>query len=110
MVLMKIYVASSWRNPIQPEVVSELRNAGFEVYDFRNPAPDNTGFHWFELDDNWKNWTPKQFCQALEHPIAISGFRTDFVAMKWADACVLVNPCGRSAHLEAGYFVGAGKL
>ena len=29
--------------------------------------------------------------------------------MKWADACVLVLPCGRSAHLEAGWFVGAGK-
>jgi len=27
----------------------------------------------------------------------------------WADACVLVMPCGRSAHLEAGYFVGANK-
>ncbi len=29
--------------------------------------------------------------------------------MVWADACVLVLPCGRSAHLEAGYFAGAGK-
>lgn len=29
--------------------------------------------------------------------------------MKWADVCVLVMPCGRSAHLEAGWFVGAGK-
>jgi hypothetical protein len=29
--------------------------------------------------------------------------------MEWADTCVLLLPCGRSAHLEAGYFVGAGK-
>ena len=29
--------------------------------------------------------------------------------MQWADTGVLVMPCGRSAHLEAGYFVGAGK-
>jgi hypothetical protein len=29
--------------------------------------------------------------------------------MQWADGCVLVLPCGRSAHLKAGWFVGAGK-
>jgi nucleoside 2-deoxyribosyltransferase len=29
--------------------------------------------------------------------------------MQWADAGVLLLPCGRSAHLEAGYFVGSGK-
>jgi hypothetical protein len=29
--------------------------------------------------------------------------------MEWADIAVLVLPCGRSAHLEAGWFVGAGK-
>lgn len=26
-----------------------------------------------------------------------------------ADCCVLLLPCGRSAHFEAGYFWGAGK-
>lgn len=29
--------------------------------------------------------------------------------MKWADACVLLLPSGMSAHLEAGWFSGAGK-
>ena len=33
----KIYVASSWRNEYYPEVVAKLREAGHEVYDFRNP-------------------------------------------------------------------------
>ena len=33
----KIYVASSWRNEYYPEVVEKLREAGHEVYDFRNP-------------------------------------------------------------------------
>ena len=28
--------------------------------------------------------------------------------MKWADCCVLVLPCGRSAHTEAGWFAGRG--
>ena len=34
---MKIYVASSWRNTYYPQVVETLRQAGYEVYDFRNP-------------------------------------------------------------------------
>ena len=34
---MKIYVASSWRNERQPDVVQALRNAGHDVYDFRHP-------------------------------------------------------------------------
>lgn len=49
--MAKIYVASSWRNKYQPEVVA---------------------------------------------------------AMLWADTCVLVLPCGRSAHTEAGWFAGRG--
>jgi hypothetical protein len=34
----KIYLASSWRNTYQPDVLAQLREQ-FEVYDFRNPAP-----------------------------------------------------------------------
>jgi len=37
------------------------------------------------------------------------GFKLDFDAMKWADACVMVLPCGRSANTEAGWMKGAGK-
>ena len=32
---MKIYVASSWRNEFQHNVVKALREDGHEVYDFR---------------------------------------------------------------------------
>jgi nucleoside 2-deoxyribosyltransferase len=46
---------------------------------------------------------------ALDHPLAAAGFAADFKAMEWADACVLVLPCGRSAHVEAGWMKGAGK-
>ncbi|MEW6210619.1 MAG: hypothetical protein AB1631_19805 [Acidobacteriota bacterium] len=106
---MKIYVASSWRNEMQPVVVQALRDAGHEVYDFRNPAPDNHGFRWLEIDPDWKQWTPEQFRQALGHPVAVAGFKTDFEALATADKCVLVMPCGRSAHLEAGFAIGAGK-
>lgn len=54
---MNIYVASSWRNPYQPKVVELLKQLGHGVYDFRNPAPDNKGFAWSEIDENWEQWT-----------------------------------------------------
>ena len=43
--MAKIYVASSWRNQHYPEVVRRLREAGHEVYDFRNPPHGGAGFH-----------------------------------------------------------------
>jgi hypothetical protein len=107
---MKIYVASSWRNERQPDIVKVLRREGHEVYDFREPTENDRGFHWSDIDPNWKSWSPEQFRAALDHPIAKFGIRHDMAALRWCDACVLVMPCGRSAHLELGWATGAGKL
>lgn len=104
-----IYLASSWRNPLQPQAVTMLRDAGHEVYDFRNPAPDNCGFSWAEIDPDWRNWTTEQFMAGLAHPIAQYGYSLDKEGLDWADTCVLLLPCGKSAHLEAGYAIGQGK-
>lgn len=104
----RIYVASSWRNLLQQGVVHTLRAAGHEVYDFKNP-PGRTGFQWSAVDPDWQQWKPEQYRAALEHPVSVAGFDSDYDAMVWADTCVLVLPCGRSAHIEAGYFNGAGK-
>ena len=79
------------------------------MYDFKNPAPDNKGFHWSDIDPDWKNWTGPQFREGLDNLIAIDGFNLDMNALKACDACVLVLPCGRSAHLELGWACGAGK-
>lgn len=103
-----IYVASSWRNPIQPDVVAALREAGNGVYDFRNPA-GGTGFAWSSIDPDWQSWTAREYAAALDHPLAVRGYASDFEAMQRADLVVLVLPCGRSAHLELGWAVGAGK-
>ena len=105
---MRIYVASSWRNKYQPTVVAALRDAGHEIYDLRNP-PDHSSFGWEQLDPEWQSWSVNRYRSMLEHPIAKQGFNSDFDAMKWADTCVLVMPSGRSAHLEAGWFVGQRK-
>ena len=105
----KIYVASSWRNPMQAKVVTALSADGHLVYDYRNPRPGNTGFAWSAIDPMWQQWTAEQYIAALDHPIAKAGFASDFNAMKWADTFLLVLPCGRSAHLELGWAAGQGK-
>jgi hypothetical protein len=108
--MARVYLASSWRNERQPEAVRVLRAAGHEVYDFRNPEHGLGGFHWSDLDPDWKTWSPARYrAHLLMSPIAAQGYLTDFRAMKWCDVCVLLMPCGRSAHLELGWCAGAGK-
>ena len=106
---MKVYVASSWRNDYQQYIVNELRKAGFDVYDFKHPTQGDNGFHWSEIDPKWQNWDVWQYNNALKHSYAQFGFNRDFDAMKASDVCILCLPCGRSAHLEAGWMKGAGK-
>ena len=86
-----------------------LRSGGHDVYDFRNPAPGNNGFSWREIHPDWENWTPQQYRDALEHPVAKQGFNHDITALRECDACVLVLPSGRSASWEFGYALGQGK-
>lgn len=104
--MRKIYLASSWRNELQPEYVENLRKLGHEVYDFRNPIADNTGFHWSEVGVNSKIERNDNFLRGLEHQISMDGFRLDYEGMMWADTCVMLLPCGKSAHLELGWFIG----
>jgi hypothetical protein len=113
---VKVYVASSWRNTMQRAVVHLCRSMGHEVYDFREPTEGNHGFSWHEIDPTIPRGPAdltlpaQQIVDMLDHPAAKDGFALDMGALKWCEACVLVLPCGRSAHLEAGWAAGAGKL
>lgn len=115
MAARRIYVASSWRNPMQTAIVVALRSAGHEVYNFKNPRPGDEGFAWTDVgmpsyDRATNSDVPVgEYMTGIDHPRAVEGFRSDFDAMEWADTCVLVLPCGRSAHLELGWFVGQGR-
>ncbi|MFZ5805605.1 MAG: hypothetical protein ACOY3I_00140 [Verrucomicrobiota bacterium] len=103
-------MASSWRNKIFPEVVKRLRAEGFDVYDFRTPVEnDAKKFEWSDISKDWQQWSAEKFREQLSHPLAERAFLTDWNACLKADAAVLLLPCGRSAHLEAGYFIGAKK-
>ena len=108
----RIYVASSWRNALQPSVVEALRKDGHDVYDFRKPAPGDNGFGWQQVTDRPRaEWDAEFYAnEVLDHPVAARGFELDMAALDAASAVVLVLPCGRSAHLELGYATGHGKL
>lgn len=108
-VTRRIYVASSWRNTLQPDIVVRLRAAGHEVYDFHEPAPGQHGFEWREVSDFTLPNKIAAYFEAIGTGRAREGFELDKKALDWCDTCVLVLPCGRSAHLEAGYAVGQGK-
>ena len=58
MMKRKIYVASSWRNEYYPEVVAKLREAGHDVYDFRNPPSGDPGFKWSSVSEDYMEWSP----------------------------------------------------
>ena len=105
----KIYVASSWRNEFYHKVVETLRNAGHDVYDFRNPPSGGNGFRWSDISPYYDKWTPNEYRDHMNHPLAVAQLKNDIDALKSCDCCVLVLPCGRSAHTEAGWMAGAGK-
>lgn len=105
---MKIYLASSWKNEEQQRVLAVLRGAGHDVYDFRNPSPGDTGFQWRQVGLQ-RPASVADFRAALLHDRAVEAFNADAGALAQADCCVLLNPSGRSAHLEAGWAAGSGR-
>jgi len=105
----KIYVASSWRNERQPEVVMRLRAEGHEVYDFRHPRADDHGFSLGNIAEAWQSCTMEEYREALNNEIAVSGYNLDMAAMEWADTFVGVQPFGRSASMEMGWAAGRDK-
>jgi hypothetical protein len=110
---MKIYVASSWRNPFYADVLRILREAGHDVWDWRNPPTGGNGFKWqdagapdYQHGDRVDTATYKAMVETVA---AQAGFQSDLQGMMFADICVLLLPSGRSAHMEAGYMCGRGK-
>jgi hypothetical protein len=108
-----IYLASSWRNEYYSTVLKRLRMSGLTVYDFRE---EGSAFDWSDVDPTWTNspgirklYEPAQLIDMYTHPAAERGWANDLGALQNADSCILVLPCGKSAHLEAGYSIGRKK-
>jgi len=108
---VKIYLASSWRNPYFEEVYEKISNWYFknrhpEVYNFRDPR---SHFTWDQVDKNWESWGVDEFNKQLGHPAMIKGYERDHKALLHCDVLVLLLPCGNDAHLEAGFVSGQSK-
>jgi hypothetical protein len=98
--MTKIYPASSWRNNHYTKIVRALRADGHVVYDFREA---NIDFRW-----SCSSW--REFVEQLQTDALVrAAFQRDKDGLDWCDTCVLILPCGRSAHLEAMYASAAGK-
>jgi len=98
---LKIYPASSWANAHYPDVVRTLRAGGHCVYDFREV---NSGFRWPPC----ATW--REYIRQLESdPLVAAAFKRDRDALDRCDVCILILPCGRSAHLEIMYGSAHGK-
>ena len=80
-----------------------------DVYDFRNPPSGDEGLKWSCVSEDYLAWTPQEYREQLKHPKAVRQFANDTEAMEACDVCVMVLPCGRSAHTETGWFAGKGK-
>ena len=103
---MKIYVASSWKNPRHRVIVNALRDRGAWVYDYRE---SNDWFHWEDLDPNYERWEPAVYLSALTTTDASEAFWRDMSALAEADAVVGLDPLGVSSALELGWAVGHGR-
>ena len=104
--IVKIYIASSWKNEINVKsLASLLRLWGHEVDCFCDASTGRYVFHFSEVG-------PLDQIDAisfLQDHRAQKAFVEDKRRIDWADIIVMVHPCGKSSHLEAGYGKGIGK-
>lgn len=107
---MRLYVASSWRNPYYNETVRVVKSAlpAWDVYDFRNPAPGNHGFAACDYP-SWVSGTTDGWNEAMHEDEPALAWKLDSESLYSSDALLLVLPCGKSAHMELGWMAGAGK-
>jgi hypothetical protein len=102
---MRVYTASSWKNESAVKAIAKLlRSWGHEVYCYAEDGDGQVIFKWLDVvtlnDDG---------ITCLDTEQSRGAFAVDKRGMDWAECCLLINPCGRDAHLEAGYMKGCGK-
>jgi hypothetical protein len=92
-----------------------LRQHGFRVDCFCDQEGGRVGFNIADcLEASGHNLNEVDPITALQHPAVADKFRVAFAEdKKWLDWCnclIMLMPCGKSAHLGAGYVKGQGKL
>jgi nucleoside 2-deoxyribosyltransferase len=107
--VMRIYLATSWKNNVTAIIVGNLLKAhGHIVYIFCDPAEPaaqiSLGLRKEDRTKLWDSWNALKTHEVQEI------FESDFKELKACDLVLLMTPSGKSAHMEAGYAVGAGKV
>lgn len=95
-----IYLIGSLRTPAVPILGRRLREAGFQVFDDWHAA----GPH---ADDEWQKYETlrgRTYGQALKGAAAKNIFNFDVRNLDACDTGLLIQPAGKSAHLELGTF------
>lgn len=103
---MKIYIATSWKmEVVAKDVARLLRDRGHEADCFCDTSTGRYVFHWSELG----NLDELDAISFLQDERSQRAFQEDKKWIDWADAVMMLLPCGNSAHLEAGYAKGSGN-
>ena len=107
--MARIYVASSWRNQHQQKLVKLLRENKHKVYDFTQPGGEAKPNVWDEIKLDHDSCSQAEYAKAMTDEKVVQRFSEHLEALTDADTCILLLPCGRSAHSEAGFMAGLGK-
>lgn len=111
---MKIYLASSWKMKQTVSLMAViLKDAGHEVDSFCSDDGIRKSFDWDELteimEEEGIDISKLDAIEMMNHWRVRAAFKEDKTFIDWADVLIMIMPCGRSSHLEAGYAVGKGK-
>lgn len=99
-----IYLATSWKNKHYDRVLALLRDAGHNVYDFREK-----GFEFNQLHNgNTDELHYLTQAELLDHPTAVGAFEIDMKGLSDSDVLIMLYPCGNDAHVELGWAVAQG--
>lgn len=108
----RIYIASSWKNVVNASNLAfELRQAGHLVDCFCDLTSDRPIYNleyckYYLTTDGVAIGNAITF---LTLPETRTAFEEDLKWLDWCNVVVMLVPCGKSAHLEAGYAKGQGK-
>lgn len=105
---MRVYVAGSFKNQTAiREIGNKLRAKGHQCYVFCDEHEFTyTLSQELRRDPQLATLTP----QAIEKNATLIAIgHRNWMQLKVCDVLVLVLPCGRSAHLEAGWMVGKNR-
>lgn len=100
-----IYIIGALKNWKVVQLAKDLEQLGFEPFaDWITPSPLADKF--LLKYAKQRGWTYKQ---ALNSYAARHVFEFDKHHIDRCDAAVMLAPCGKSGHIELGYFSGAKK-